>query len=69
LLAASRDGEWVVRYAVVVGLEGLAEGLTANRSALAALRHGLAQLQEPSADNPPVVQHRALLALERLPSP
>ena len=69
LLAASRDGEWVVRYAVVVGLEGLAEGLTANTSALAALRHGLAQLQEPSADNPPVVQHRALLALERLPSP
>ena len=69
LLAASRDGEWVVRYAVVVGLEGLAEGLTANTSALAALRDGLAQLQEPSADNPPVVQHRALLALERLPSP
>jgi hypothetical protein len=47
----------------------LAEGLTANTSALAALRDGLAQLQEPSADNPPVVQHRALLALERLPSP
>lgn len=69
LLAASRDGEWVVRYAVVVGLEGLAEGLTANRGALAALRDGLARLQEPSTDNPPVVQHRALLALERLGHP
>ena len=69
LLAASRDGEWVVRYAVVVGLEGLAEGLTANTSALGALRAGLVQLQEPNAENPPVVQHRALLALERLPSP
>ena len=69
LLTAASDGEWVVRYAVVVGLEGLAAGISASSDSHAALRAGLAQLQEASADNPPVVQHRALLALERLQQP
>ena len=69
LLTAASDGEWVVRYAVVVGLEGLAAGISASSDSHAALRAGLAQLQGASADNPPVVQHRALLALERLQQP
>ena len=69
LLTAASDGEWVVRYAVVVGLEGLAAGIGADTKAHAALRAGLSQLQAATDDNPPVVRHRALLALERLPSP
>ncbi|WP_087069293.1 HEAT repeat domain-containing protein [Cyanobium sp. NIES-981] len=69
LLAATGDGEWVVRYAVAVGLESLASGLPGaaplKQRSLAGLR-GLAQASE---ENPRVVQLRAELALHRLEKP
>lgn len=69
LLAATVDGEWVVRYAVAVGLEGLAEGLAPTSDALAQVRQGLVALSEAAEANPPVVMLRARLALSRLPLP
>ena len=75
LLDGCRDGEWVVRYAVVVGLELLAPQLeqlhgerhgdawTAPRQPLLAALQGLSTATgEPT----PVVQLRAALALRRL---
>jgi len=69
LLAATVDGEWVVRYAVAVGLEGLAKGLAPTSDALAQVRQGLVALTEAAEANPPVVMLRARLALSRLPLP
>jgi phycocyanobilin lyase beta subunit len=66
LLAATVDGEWVVRYAVVVGLEGLAKASPLDAAAHGALKAGLQALQVVSAENPPVVQLRAQRALEGL---
>ncbi|MCP9775979.1 HEAT repeat domain-containing protein [Cyanobium sp. WAJ14-Wanaka] len=69
LLAACGDGEWVVRYAVVVGLEALGAGLELGSEGHGKLLAGLGGLQRPSNENPKVVQLRANLALERLQSP
>ncbi|MBM5826307.1 MAG: HEAT repeat domain-containing protein [Cyanobacteria bacterium M_surface_10_m2_119] len=69
LLAATSDGEWVVRYAVAVGLEGLARGLRPQDRAMEQLRHGLVALCEAADDNPPVVCLRAKVALSRLDPP
>jgi len=69
LLAATADGEWVVRYAVAVGLEGLGRGLAAHSEALARARQGLVALSEAAEANPPVVVLRARLAQSRLPLP
>jgi phycocyanobilin lyase subunit beta len=69
LLAATDDGEWVVRYAVAVGLEGLARGLAPSSEALARVRRGLVALSEAAEANPPVVVVRARLAQSRLPLP
>lgn len=66
LLAATSDGEWVVRYAVAVGLELLAAGLPAAGPERQLAQQGLLTLQEAAADNAPVVQRRANLALSRL---
>ncbi len=66
LLAATSDGEWVVRYAVAVGLELLAAGLPAAGPERKQALQGLLTLQEAAADNAPVVQRRAHLALLRL---
>ncbi|WP_254987904.1 MULTISPECIES: HEAT repeat domain-containing protein [unclassified Cyanobium] len=66
LLAATADGEWVVRYAVAVGLESLAEGLSPDATELQQARNGLVTLSEATEDTPPVVQRRAKLALSRL---
>ena len=66
LLAATSDGEWVVRYAVAVGLEGLARGLRPQDRAMEQLRHGLVALSKAAEGNPPVVCLRANLALRRL---
>jgi phycocyanobilin lyase beta subunit len=65
LEAAAADGEWVVRYAVVVGLESLGAQLGA---AEAALQEVLAILQPLQAAPEPVlvVQLRARQAVERL---
>lgn len=66
LLAATADGEWVVRYAVAVGLEGLALGLAPRGAVLEELRRGLVALSKAAEDNPPVVRLRAMLALSRV---
>ena len=66
LLDACGDGEWVVRYAVVVGLESLAQPLPGDApSKLEALR-SLQGLAAPAHDSVPVVRLRAELALRRL---
>ena len=66
LLAATSDGEWVVRYAVAVGLELLAAGLPPHLPEWQQARAGLVTLLAAAADNAPVVQRRAHLALLRL---
>ncbi len=66
LLAASTDGEWVVRYAVAVGLESMAVDLLPDRPQWQQARDGLVSLSEATEANPPVVQRRAQLALSRL---
>lgn len=66
LLAATADGEWVVRYAVVVGLESLVLELHSSAPERHQACAGLMALGEPSGDSPPVVQRRAKLALSRL---
>ena len=66
LLAAASDGEWVVRYAVAVGLELIASGLPAGGPERELAQQGLRTLQEAADGTPPVVQRRAKLALSRL---
>jgi phycocyanobilin lyase beta subunit len=69
LLAARADGEWVVRYAVAVALETLAERLQSRGQSLQPLLDGLDSLAKPADGNPPVVQLRARLAVERIQRP
>jgi phycocyanobilin lyase beta subunit len=69
LEAATGDGEWVVRYAVAVGLEGLAPHLEPSSSRWQRAEASLIQLSETHADNPEVVRLRANLALSRLREP
>jgi len=69
LLAATGDGEWVVRYAVAVGLESLVAGLPAEALERQQAREALVGLSEGGDDTPPVVQRRAALALARLECP
>mgnify|MGYP003335388962 FL=1 len=68
LLAGCGDGEWVVRYAVVVGLECLAPQLldASGPNPLAPLRAALEQLRSHDPDGAAVVALRAALALDRL---
>ena len=70
LVDGCRDGEWVVRYAVAVGLESLAPALqpecVAGPEALQRLHQALLGLQGNPAEEAPVVSLRAALALERL---
>ena len=66
LLAATSDGECVVRYAVAVGLESMAAGLPPHLPEWQQARAGLVTLLAAAADNAPVVQRRAHLALLRL---
>jgi phycocyanobilin lyase beta subunit len=69
LLAATGDGEWVVRYAVAVGLESLVAGLPAEARERQQAREALVGLSRGDDDTPPVVQRRAALALSRLEHP
>lgn len=69
LLAATADGEWVVRYAVAVGLEQLAGALPPDGEARQRVEQGLTRLSAKEDGNPPVVQLRARAALSRLPRP
>jgi phycocyanobilin lyase beta subunit len=67
LVDGCRDGEWVVRYAVVVGLESLAARLpTASAQPHEQLLEALRGLRHDPSEEAPVVQLRAALALERL---
>ena len=72
LEAGSADGEWVVRYAVVVGLERLALPEPAQRSerlsVLPRVRSTLLNLAHEASEDTPVVRLRAAQALERLQS-
>ena len=65
LVEGCRDGEWVVRYAVAVGLEALAPALEA-AAAKQRLRLALQGLGADPVEEAPVVQLRAQLALRRL---
>lgn len=68
LLDGCRDGEWVVRYAVIVGLEHLASSWFSVLQApdQASLRQALQRLKDNPEEEAPVVQLRAALALQRL---
>ncbi len=69
LQGASKDGEWVVRYAVAAALEKLSLG----RETLERIREGahstLDTLADIEREEVPVVRLRARLALTRLVSP
>jgi phycocyanobilin lyase subunit beta len=65
LIHASKDPEWVVRYAASVGLEGLAESLTDSQSQLAA--QIFAQLEHLQINDVEIsVRSRVNLALQKL---
>jgi phycocyanobilin lyase beta subunit len=68
LLAATVDGEWVVRYAVAVGLESLGLSLRSNAATAGhgQARRGLEALAEPTREEVLVVRLRASVALTRL---
>jgi len=66
LLAGCSDGEWVVRYAVVVGLEALLNRMEPSESDRHQALGALADLQRPAGEAIPVVRLRASLALRRL---
>ena len=66
LLAGCADGEWVVRYAVAVGLESLSQGMGPDASQRRRLVGGLELLCDPLVEKTAVVQLRARLALRRL---
>lgn len=62
LEASCRDGEWVVRYAAVVGVEQFLVDAPADLAQRAIT--SLARLQTPEAEDVPVVRLRARQALE-----
>ena len=65
----SQDDEWVVRYAVVVGLESLGRSPHGPRPAPVALLDCLERLAQPAQEAIPVVRLRAQQALDRLGPP
>ncbi len=66
LLAGCVDGEWVVRYAVAVGLESLAASMQPQPGQRKALLAALDALADPGQEDTPVVRLRARLAQARL---
>jgi phycocyanobilin lyase beta subunit len=66
LVAGCSDGEWVVRYAVAVGLEALGLGLFDQELLRPASRQALLGLSQPDGEKVQVVRLRAALALRRL---
>jgi phycocyanobilin lyase subunit beta len=66
LLEACGDGEWVVRYAVAVGLENLLSMQGAPTEQRQRGLAGLTGLASAAREDTPVVRLRASLALERL---
>lgn len=69
LEAGSRDGEWVVRYAVSVGLEGLGRGAGDEAFPHERARNILRRLGGEATESVPVVRLRARQALGRLGEP
>ncbi|MEY4800259.1 MAG: Phycobilisome maturation protein [Cyanobacteriota bacterium] len=71
LLAATSDGEWVVRYAVAVGLELLAAGLPAGSPERQLAQQGLLTLQEATDGTPPCNEETGAVCLpgQHLPLP
>jgi phycocyanobilin lyase beta subunit len=66
LVAARGDAEWVVRYAVAMGLESLGRQLTVEQPGLQQLREALEALARPDHESIAVVRLRATVALSRL---
>jgi phycocyanobilin lyase subunit beta len=66
LLAGGGDGEWVVRYAVAVGLEQLMLGMGSAQAGFSAGLKALQELAGEPGDDTLVVRLRAGLALSRL---
>ena len=66
LLAGCRDGEWVVRYAVSVGLESLGLRQDPRLQERQHLLEALAALGQPEREETEVVRLRARLALQRI---
>ena len=66
LLAGCRDGEWVVRYAVSVGLESLGLRQDPRLQERQHLLEALAALGQPEREETAVVRLRARLALQRI---
>ncbi|MCT0225363.1 HEAT repeat domain-containing protein [Synechococcus sp. CS-1328] len=66
LEASCGDGEWVVRYAVVVGLESLAAELSPTAELRPRLRQALEGLRESHLEATAVVRLRAEQAIHRL---
>ena len=69
LQRGSHDDEWVVRYAVVVGLENLGRSSQAPRPCPANLGGCLERLAQEALETTPVVRLRSQLALDRLSPP
>lgn len=68
LEAGSGDGEWVVRYAVVVGVEALIQPLDSDDNQRRRGGAVLGERRQPALEDTPVVRLRADLALRRLSS-
>ena len=66
LEAARADGEWIVRFAVAVGLEGMARWWRPDPSQRQRLLTALAALADSERETVPVVRLRAVLAQARL---
>lgn len=62
----SSDGEWVVRYAVVVGLERRPRPPMDHPDVLERIRPTLMRLGDETSEDAVVVRQRSLLALQRL---
>jgi phycocyanobilin lyase beta subunit len=67
LVAGCRDGEWVVRYAVAVGLEALVQRMQPSAEESRRAAEALDALCCSKAEDTPVVRLRASMARQRLP--
>ena len=66
LVAGGRDGEWVVRYAVAVGLEALVQRMQPDPQERQRALRALEVLADVEAEDTPVVRLRASMAQQRL---
>lgn len=66
LVAGGRDGEWVVRYAVAVGLETLVQRMQPSDEECQRAAQALEALAHSDTEDTPVVRLRASMARQRL---